>query len=109
MSSTEKEISHGTANEADNSAYLMMGDVNKSWSANQEKTELIEYKDIDETPFTAVKVADGWFLAMGRYRLSDKYETYEQVLEDSKDTSWHRLMMIVQAMIEEHHKIVSTK
>lgn len=75
-------------------------------SENQNNTvsnsdKLFEQLPIDKTPFTAVKMEEEWFLTMGKYRLSEKVKSYEEVEELAKDASWERIMQIMFICIEE--------
>lgn len=74
--------------------------TNSNYSSETEESkkytneELVEVKPIKDTPFVAVKVGEGWFLALGKYRLSGIKETEEDVIEDSKNTTWDRLIQV---------------
>ena len=58
--------------------------------------KLKEVKEIQGTPFAAVKFEDKWFLVIGNYRISELFDTYEEVVEDSKDASWDRLISVME-------------
>ena len=83
------EQSHGTANETHK-------------QASSDERQLIEIVPIEGTPFTAVRHDDKWFLALGKYRLTEVLKSQEQCIEESKDASWFRIMQIIKLMIEEH-------
>lgn len=63
---------------------------------------IVERFPQENTPFDIIKFDNKYMVYMGKYRLSEPMETYEQAVEDIKDTSWIRIMQIMQAMIEEH-------
>ncbi len=75
--------------------------INSASSSN----ELVEVKPIPNTPFAAVKVDTGWFLCIGKYRLSEILDSEEAVIEDAKDTSWDRLMQVILAVNQLNFKI----
>lgn len=77
------------------------GDANATDKQNL-KSELVEIKPIEETPFTAVKAGENWFLALGKYRLTEPLPTEEACKEEAKDASWLRIMQIIKIMIQEH-------
>lgn len=52
-------------------------------------------------PFTAVRKGDNWYLMMGKYRLSEPRQTFEEVEEDAKSTSWLRLMQVMRIVIQD--------
>lgn len=73
--------------------------------SDSKELELVEYRPIAETPFTAVRVDTKWFLTMGKYRLTEQLDSYEQAEHDAQRADWTRIMQIMQAMIDEdHHK-----
>lgn len=67
-------------------------------------TQQIEKIEIENTPFTAVKYGDKWFLAMGKYRLTKADLTKDEALAEGVNESWWRIMQVVKIMIEEHEK-----
>lgn len=76
---------------------------------SSESSTLVEVKQIADTPFTAVRNEDKWFLALGKFKLSQTVGSEEEVIEMSKDTSWSRLMNIMfivatDAITEYHDK-----
>lgn len=62
--------------------------------------ELITQKQIKDTPFTAVKVDNKYFLTCGKYRVSAVFGSFEECEEDAKDTSWNRLSQVIMAIAE---------
>lgn len=64
-------------------------------------TTLTEVELIDDSPFSAVKVVDKWFLALGKYRLTDLYDDKQTVLDSVNDTSWDRLLAVMHAVAME--------
>lgn len=86
--------------------------ANEANNANS-SDQLIEYKPIDGGPFWAAKRDDKWFLLFGKkYRLSNEFNTEEEVIEDSKDTSWYRLIQIMRIIykemqIEDHDELAN--
>lgn len=76
------------------------GNVNETTNSNS-NSKLVEREEIKNTPFTAVKFEDKWFLTMGKYRLTDGLASKEDVINEAKDASWFRIMQIIQIMIDE--------
>ena len=58
-------------------------------------------KEVDGTPFSCVKYDEKYFLALGKYRLSDLMNTEEEVFEDAKDVSWWRMLAVIHAVAQE--------
>lgn len=90
---------------------------NESSSTNADETnnnnssrQLIQKEPIAETPFTAVRVDETWYLMLGKYRLEPEgFNSMEHVIEKAHDTSWHRIMQIIQIMIDENKHIEAEK
>lgn len=61
----------------------------------------MEMEKIEDTPFTAVKYGDNWFLTMGKYRLTEPIDSKEAVMEMAQDTTWMRLLQVIKIMIDE--------
>jgi hypothetical protein len=66
-----------------------------STSTNDQLTETVQIQD---TPFHAVKVNDTWFLALGRYRLSDMHESLEAIQAIVKGADWNLLCNMMYAI-----------
>ena len=66
--------------------------------------QLVEYIEIEGTPFTAVKEGGSWFLVMGRYRLTEALTSKEEAIKEGANQTWWRIMQVVKIMIEDHEK-----
>lgn len=73
--------------------------------------ELIEKKQIPETPFTAIRIEDKWFLTLGKYRLTNPVENYDLIEAEANNTSWERILQIMKIVVldelEQRDKIKS--
>lgn len=87
MKHTQKESSLNTTDQHNN---------------NSSNSELLEQKEIPETPFKAVRMEDKWFLTLGKYRLTEPMQTFEQISDDAHRADWTRIMQIINIMILEH-------
>ena len=66
-----------------------------------EKEQLLEQHKVENTPFTIIKYGDHWFLAMGKYRLTEPAPTREEIEAQVHDVSWNRLMQIIMIVTQE--------
>lgn len=82
------------------------GNVNETDKQNSKSRELVEQIAIEDTPFTAVRLEDKWFLTLGKYRLTEPMKTKYEVMESAKDASWGRIMQVIQIMIEQNKEEV---
>lgn len=84
-------------NTTSNDTYTNADDLTKSNSSN----EIIERKEIENTPFTAIKVDEkGWFLTMGRHRLTEPYGTIEGLEAMVGSVDWDMLLTIINIFVE---------
>lgn len=81
---TQKDKYYGKFEEQDNS---------------QLSSSLIDYEEVEETPFTIVTDEKGSFVVMGSYRLTTSM-TKEEAREDAKRTDWFRIMQVIEVMNE---------
>lgn len=80
------------------------GTVNETDKQNSTSNQLVEKIEIENTPFTAVRIDDKWFLTMGKYRLTPPLPNKKEALAAGVDESWWRIMQVVNVMINEHEK-----
>jgi len=70
----------------------------------EKDTMLFQQFQVDDGPFTTVKLDDKWFLTMGKYRLTEPMESREATEANARQITWHRIMQVVQIMIEENNQ-----
>lgn len=68
---------------------------------NDYSRQLVVKEDIPDTPFKAVKFGEQWYLTLGKYRLTEGM-TRDEVIQAAYDTSWERIMQIIQILIDEN-------
>lgn len=69
-----------------------------------QKEELIKRVEIEGTPFTAILVEEKWFLAAGKYRLTEPLKSLEECKKESKPT-WPRIMQMIY-IVNENTKLI---
>lgn len=88
------------------------GSVEEQIKSNSSTTELTEVIPIQDTPFAAVRIESKYFLAMGKYRLTELYDTYEELNNDITNITWNRLTQVIAIIcmeeIEKHTKATTT-
>lgn len=70
---------------------------------NQDKAEnsqLIEHTGVEGTPFTAVTDSDGTFITLGRYKLTERFDTVENAMQNMEENKWTQILNIV-AIVQE--------
>lgn len=75
-----------------------------------EGTELRKVKRLEGTPFDAVKLeGHGWFLAIGRHRLTEEMESEKMVIEHLNTKTWEIIMQLIGIAINNIDNIKNEK
>ena len=71
--------------------------------------KIVEVEKIGDTPFVLVKVEDGFFVGIGKYRLSDFYKDRAEAeyLVHSKD--WGLMMSLMSVIFETAGNVAGAK
>ncbi len=65
-----------------------------------ENTELVERIEVENTPFTIVKIDGEYFGTMGEYRLTEKFNTLEECEEAVSKFSWNRVIQVMMLLVD---------
>lgn len=63
--------------------------------------QLTDIKPIQDTPFVAIRVHDKHFLALGKYRLTELLDSYEEVEKETTHITWNRLTQVIAIICNE--------
>lgn len=64
----------------------------------KEKSLIIEREQIENTPFWALRIENGWFLALGDNRLTPPYKTKKECIEHLDKHKWQVIMQVALIM-----------
>lgn len=78
-------------------------------SKESNSNELVERIPITDTPFTAIRLDNKWFLTMGKYRISEPVDSFEQIQMEAENTTWDRIMQVILIVINEQKEADSRK
>lgn len=73
-----------------------MNEIGNRVSSNE---EIIKRERIEGTPFDAINEGDGWFLVMGRFKITEKTENIQELEEQIKGVNWGLLGNVVSAIV----------
>lgn len=76
----------------------------KEQDNKESNSKLVEQKEVEGTPFTAMKYQEKWYLTLGRYRLTEGMESEEKVIEDATRADWYRVMQVMNIMLDEREE-----
>lgn len=78
-------------------------------TSNNEPSELVKKQLVEGTGFEIVTVENkGSFIVLGKYRLTDIYETEEECREMIKNKDWELILGLMGAVMEHNHVTVKT-
>ena len=80
--------------------------------ARNSTSSLLEEKEIQGTPFKAVKQENGgWFAALGMNKLTEEFETPEQLLEWMDSNLWTLMVTVITMVVQtiDLHKVKMMK
>ena len=75
------------------------GSANGTNKQNYSK-ERVENVQIKDTPFVARRLDENWTVTVGNYKIASGLKTLEECEAVTKDTSWHTLTTVMQAIVE---------
>ena len=53
-------------------------------------------QDVDNSPFVVIgNDENGWVGTMGKYRLTEEFETLDECKEDLKEITWNRIVQVL--------------
>lgn len=78
-------------------------------SSNTTDKENLNFKQIEKTPFTIVSEDDKVFAVMGKYRLTENYNSAEECEKAVTEITWNRLIQVMSIMINEDELIKKIK
>ena len=76
-----------------------------SLNTTDKKNYLVEFEEIEGTPFTAVKEMDNWFIVMGKYRLSEPFESKENAIKWSEIIDWNKITTVMTILLKEQENL----
>lgn len=66
---------------------------------------LIERESIENSPFTVISIEGYHFGVMGDYRLTEKSNNKEEIIEELSKITWNRIIQIVMILDEVKNKL----
>ena len=74
-------------------------------SSNTTDKQVSTFKPLYGTPFTLVTDEGKVYGVMGKYRLTEGFESEEEAEKEVKKITWDRLIQVISIMINEQDKI----
>lgn len=80
----------------------MSGNAENTNNKGLNSSELIQY--VEGTPFAVVESEEGFFVIMGKYRMSESFQKSSEAIKDAKRITWMRILQVIGATIENYEK-----
>ncbi len=77
-----------------------------------EKKKLVDYKELESTPFTIVESYHDeldknlYYVMFGKYQIADAFESEEEAKEWGLEMSYNRIVQLIMVVLEEQKGIV---
>lgn len=67
-----------------------------------DERQLVQQWQIENTPFMAIKMDGKFFISLGKYRITEPYETLEELIqeEEPQHLNWNRIVQVIYTIIE---------
>lgn len=81
--------------------------MNKTFSEglkkNEEAEELMKKTEVDESPFMIISLTESneHFGVLGKYRLTEKFDSIEEAMNETKNMSWNRITQVIALVANE--------
>jgi hypothetical protein len=64
----------------------------------EDNNKLVEVEPIEDTPFHCVKTNDQYFLALGKFKVSDLHADHVEIKELAYSPNWNTLLQVIYAV-----------
>lgn len=72
---------------------------------NKNYSNELEFIKVDNTPFTIVRIKKEYFGLIGEHRITEKYDTLDEIQEVIEKITWDRIVQVIWAITEKYNKI----
>lgn len=86
----------------------LSGDSNAG-KLDTRNSELVSRETIPGTPFTIVGTDQGYFLAMGQFRLTEYFETRDIVIDEIDAEAWNLVLQMITAVLNAEKRLENVK
>lgn len=81
----------------------MKNTTSKQYAGNAENTnnknfnseQLIEYKEVENTPFVMVKMENTYFGVLANKRITEVFESAEELENDLREITWNKIVQLL--------------
>jgi len=64
------------------------------------KEEIFKKEEIKDTPFMLIGNEEGWFIVMGKYRLTEAFEHKKDAKKSVENITWNRVVQVMMIIAE---------
>lgn len=74
--------------------------MNVEKANKQGSSELVQREQLKNTPFTMIGLENRWFGTMGEYRMTEEYESKEELENELSNITWNRIIQVMMVLDE---------
>ena len=71
--------------------------------------ELINFTQVENTPFTVISKEEQHIVMLGKYRISETFESKEEAIKDANSITWNRITQLITVMLRLDEEIKELK
>lgn len=68
-------------------------------------TFLVEFEQLENTPFTIVKKEDEFFGVLGEHRVTEIFNNIDELKKDLEQINWNRIIQVIWGVVEKFKNI----
>ena len=71
--------------------------------------ELINFTEVENTPFTVISKEEQHIVMLGKYRVSETFESKDEAIKDANSITWNRITQLITVMLRLNEEVKELK
>lgn len=71
--------------------------------------ELINFTEVENTPYTVISKEDQHIVMLGRYRVSETFESKDEAIKDANSITWNRITQLITVLLRLEEEVKELK
>jgi hypothetical protein len=68
-------------------------------------SEELEMHSVNDTPFVVARQNEDWFVIMGKHRLTNSIETFEEAVQEAEKITWNKVVQVIAIILENEKQL----
>lgn len=69
--------------------------------------ELIKRTEVHDSPFTIIGIDGKYFGSMGKYRITESYDTEDEAYGVTEKITWNRIVQVIAIMLDKQEELAN--